>query len=44
MPSEASNDDPLACRRVAEELIVGVYTKRQKNSMATFSENKNLGV
>jgi hypothetical protein len=23
MPSEASNDDPLACRRVAEELIVG---------------------
>ena len=41
MPSEASNDDPLACRRVAEELIVGVYTKRQKNSMATLSDNKN---
>jgi hypothetical protein len=44
MPSEASNDDPLACRRVAEELLVGVYTKRQKNSMATLSDNKNLGV
>jgi hypothetical protein len=44
MPSEASNDDPLACRRVAEEVLVGVYTKRQKNSMATLSDNKNLGV
>ena len=32
MPSEASNDDPLACRRVAEELIVGDIHETAENS------------